>query len=95
MLSVIPSLREGNPAPARILHRKRTPTAIGFTTKFLPLSKLFVLPHPPLDVLLQTKAKVEFDRPVKSLLKPFFGLILPSNRVQFFLPSQTRFLLFG
>jgi hypothetical protein len=44
---------------------------------------------------LQTKAKPEFNRAVTERSKPFFGLLPPSNRVQFFPPSQTRFLLFG
>jgi hypothetical protein len=44
-------------------------------------------PPPPLvELLLQTKAKVQFERPVIGLSKPLFRLLLASNRVDFFRP---------
>jgi hypothetical protein len=46
---------------------------------------------PPIDVLLKTKTKPQFDRAVTERSKPFFSVFQPSNLAQFqpFFPVST------
>jgi hypothetical protein len=55
----------------------------GLSAKSLLSSKFFALTHPPIALLLKTKAKVHIDRPVTDQSKSLFGLFLASNRPQF------------
>lgn len=60
-----------------------------------PLVNFFAPPTPLIEVLLQTKAQLQFERTVNRTVQAFFRVFLASNHVQFFPPSRLPNLLFG
>src|SRR5207302_10062230 len=76
-------------APQRVILKKRPPLPrMKDPKRRSPLcSPLPVYPqpatHPPIGVLLKTKGKVQFERTVDRLSKPFFCRFCQSNRCHF------------